>query len=170
MPVSDLGVLAEMYRYNTWANERVFAACAGLDASALREEAPGTAGTIAETLKHLVSVEDAYLAMLKGQQLGGRGDREAYFAQDVAWFAARVAPLGEGYQTLLAAEGGASLDRTLAIPWFDFPVTAREGLLQVLSHSAQHRSQVLSVLGARGVEAPNIDYVALVGAARRGKE
>ena len=32
------------------------------------------------------------------------------------------------------------------MPWFTFQLTARKGLRQVLTHSAQHRSQVLSWL------------------------
>jgi uncharacterized damage-inducible protein DinB len=41
-------------------------------------------------------------------------------------------------------------------------VTVRDGLLQVLSHSAQHRSQVLSWLSSQGVETPDLDYVLML--------
>jgi hypothetical protein len=47
----------------------------------------------------------------------------------------------------------------LHVPWFDFVLTKRDGLLQVLSHSAQHRAQVFSALGERGVDVPGLDYV-----------
>jgi uncharacterized damage-inducible protein DinB len=50
----------------------------------------------------------------------------------------------------------------LNVPWFTFQVTAREGLWQVLTHSAQHRSQVLSWLSAQGVETPDLDYVLML--------
>jgi uncharacterized damage-inducible protein DinB len=159
-------ILADLYRYNVWANARVFEACASVDTAALQEDARGTLGTIDETLKHLVGVEDVYLAMIQGHPPASREAREAYPAHDLAWFADRARQLGDGYLDLLSGEGDALLERPLTVPWFNFPLTARDGLLQVLSHSAQHRSQVLSTLGARGVEAPNIDYVYMVGSTR----
>ena len=161
-PSADMSILADLYRYNTWANARVFAACASQDEAALRQDAGGTLGSIEQTLKHLVGVEDVYLLMLQGQAPGQGAAREAYAAHDLVWFAQRATQIGAGYQQLLAAQGEVLLERPLAVPWFDIPLTARDGLLQVLSHSAQHRSQVLSALGAQGVEAPNIDYVFMV--------
>jgi len=161
-PVSNMSILADFYRYNAWANARVFAACAGQDAAALRQDAGGTLGSIEQTLKHLVGVEDVYLLMLQGQAPGQGEEREAYVAHDLAWFAQRTAQIGAGYQRLLAAQSEALLERALVVPWFDVPLTSRDGLLQVLSHSAQHRAQVLSTLGAQGVETPNIDYVFMV--------
>jgi hypothetical protein len=44
--------------------------------------------------------------------------------------------------------------------------TARDGLLQVLTHSSQHRSQVLSWLSAQGVRTPDLDYVVMLGEQR----
>ncbi|HZS91937.1 MAG TPA: DinB family protein [Chloroflexota bacterium] len=162
-PSSNMRILTDLYRYNNWANARVFAACAALDAALLREEAPGTHGTIEGTLKHLVGVEAAYLLMLQGLPLDQGDGQEAYFAQELAWFAEHATQVGAGYLQLLADQGDALLDRDLAVPWFDFALTASDGLLQVLSHSAQHRAQVLSALGARDFEVPNIDYVFMVG-------
>lgn len=165
-PSTAMSLLIDQYRYNTWANARVFAACAGLEATALREDARGTIGTIEDTLKHLIGVEDVYLALIQGLPLGVGGSREAYAAHDIAWFRERATQVGEGYQALLAQHGEDLLAHALAVPWFDFALTARDGLLQVLSHSAQHRSQILSTLGAQGAEMPNIDYVFMVGESR----
>lgn len=117
-------ILTDLYRYNNWANARVFAACAALDAALLREEAPGTHGTIEGTLKHLVGVEAAYLLMLQGLPLDQGDGQEAYFAQELAWFAEHAAQVGAGYLQLLADQGDALLDRDLAVPWFDFALTA----------------------------------------------
>jgi uncharacterized damage-inducible protein DinB len=159
-------ILTDLYRYNAWANARVFEACATVDTGTLLEDARGTLGTIDETLKHMVGVEDVYLAMIRGHAPASGGAREEYFAHDIAWFAERATKLGDGYLDLLSGEGDALLERPLTVPWFTFPLTARDGLLQVLSHSAQHRSQVLSTLGARGVKTPDIDYVFMVGSSR----
>jgi uncharacterized damage-inducible protein DinB len=48
------------------------------------------------------------------------------------------------------------------------PVTARDGLLQVLTHSSQHRSQVLSWLSMQGISTPDLDYVLMLGEQRAG--
>lgn len=40
---------------------------------------------------------------------------------------------------------------------------AGQALLQVLTHSAQHRSQLAMQLEALGVVVPNFDYITMVG-------
>jgi len=80
---ANMPILSDLYRYNAWANARVFAACAPIDAAVLRQEAPGTHGTIEKTLKHLIGVEDAFLTMLQGLPLGKGGAQETYLAHDL---------------------------------------------------------------------------------------
>ena len=63
---------------------------------------------------------------------------------------------------LLESSTPEALDFDLGIPWFKFPVSAREGLRQILTHSAQHRSQVLSWLSAKGIQTPDLDYVLML--------
>ncbi len=155
-------VFVDLFRYNAWANAKMFAVCLGLDASRLEANAPGTTGSIAETLTHMVGVEEVYLVMLQDQAIDASGNRDEYFAHDLTWFGDRAAYLGERYQAILSTFDDTRFASPLLIPWFDFPLTKRDGLSQVLTHSAQHRSQVLSVLGSAGIEVPNVDYVMLV--------
>ncbi len=164
MPSADYRTLAALYRYNAWANRRVFDTVLGVDAARLEVQAGGTQGSIAGTLKHHVGVEDVYLTMLSGRDLpNDPAGLEQYMAQSLRWFAARAAELAEGYQALLASADDAFLDAPLLVPWFDIALTKHDGLLQVLGHSGQHRAQVLSVLGAQGIEVPGVDYVEMVG-------
>jgi uncharacterized damage-inducible protein DinB len=142
--------LRDLFAYNGWADELVFALCRDVDRARLEETAAGTVGTIEETLKHLAGVEDAYLDMLHDRPVGGGGSREEYFAHDLAWFATRSAEVRGGYSELLASADASFLAQPLNVPWFDFPLT---------KHSAQHRAQVLSVLGDRGVKVPDVDYI-----------
>ncbi len=164
MPSAEYRTLAALYRYNAWANRRVFDTVLGVNAARLDAQAGGTYGSITGTLKHHVGVEDVYLTMLSGrEQPNDPAGLEQYMAQSLHWFAARAAEVAEGYQTLLASADDSFLDAPLRVPWFDFPLTKHDGLLQVLSHSAQHRAQVLSVLGAQGIDVPGVDYVEMVG-------
>ena len=162
-------MLQRLFRYNAWANARVFDVCLGLPSALLDEEARGTSGTLARTLKHLVGVEDAYLALLRGQGAEVLGSREEYLAHEVAWFANRSAELGAAYLAWLASGDRQALERDLRVPWFDFPVSGQDGLLQVLTHSCEHRAQVLSVLGASGLDVPSLDYVVMLAEARGSK-
>lgn len=162
MATNDIASLIDLFRYNQWANERVFDVCGKLDPAMLAEVAPGANESIENTLSHLMGVEDAYLAMIRGQPLGSFGSREEYFAHSLPWFAERVKLVGAAYLDLLDGPSPLQLDQPLSVPWINAPLTARDGLLQVLTHSGQHRAQVFSVLGARGIEVPGLDYVQML--------
>lgn len=151
--------LQDLYAYNSWANARVFAVCRDVDQALIEGEAPGTRGTIAETLQHLVVVEDVYARLLRGEPTDAIDAREDH---EFTWFATRSAQLSDEYTALLAGADATFLDDELRVPWFDFHLTKHDGLLQVLSHSALHRAQVFSVLGQRGVDVPGLDYVDFV--------
>jgi uncharacterized damage-inducible protein DinB len=158
--------LADLFRYNAWANARVFDIAAGLDAHTVDLEASGTRDTVANTLKHLAQVENVYLAMLERRPFEWRDGQAEYLAHDLGWFGSHLQELGASFVKLVEAADPDQLGRDLNIPWFDFAVTGREGLLQVLSHSAQHRSQVLSWLSGRGVQTPDLDYVVMLSEIR----
>ena len=72
----------------------------------------------------------------------------------------------EGELVIHKRASDAFYDEPLSVPWFDFALTKHDGLLQVVTHSTQHRAQVCSVLGQHGVEVPNLDYVFLVESGR----
>ena len=154
-----MDTLRGLFAYHAWANARVFNTCRAVDQQRLDEQAPGTYGTLAKTLQHLVVVEDAYAHMLRGDSLEHVESRNEH---DLEWLAERSARLGQEYQDILARADESFYHSPLNVPWFDFPLTKHDGLLQALSHSAQHRAQTLSVLGAHGVEVPDLDYVLYV--------
>jgi uncharacterized damage-inducible protein DinB len=158
--------LLDLFRHNAWANARVFGLAAALGDRLADTQAPGTQGTVQSTLAHLARVERGYLTMIEGRPRESLEPRETYLAHDLAWFVNEMRALGSEYPAALQASTPESLERDLQIPWFTFPVTAREGFLQVLTHSAQHRSQVLSWLAGQGVETPDLDYVLMLGEER----
>ncbi|MGO8950757.1 MAG: hypothetical protein ACLQUY_24515 [Ktedonobacterales bacterium] len=43
--------LQELFEHNAWANALVFSTCLSLDATSLDDSAPGTGGTITQTLQ-----------------------------------------------------------------------------------------------------------------------
>ena len=154
--------LIELFRHNAWANASVFDLVVGLDRSLVEGEAPGTRDTVPGTLAHLVRVEDAYLAMTERRDRGSLGSDDDYMAHELDWFSTRIREVGAAYLHLLESSSPEALQFDLGIPWFNFPVSAREGLRQILTHSAQHRSQVLSWLSAKGIHTPDLDYVLML--------
>ncbi len=159
--------LNELARYNRWANAKVFAICRGVDEFALGAAAPGTISSVEETLKHLALVEDGYASMILGcDPSQGHASRESfltsYLGHDLEGFADRVADVDREYERLTAEADPAFLDGELSIPWFAFPVTRGQGMLQVFSHSHTHRAQVMSTLGDRGLAVPDMDYVQML--------
>lgn len=148
--------------YNRWANEKVFARCREIDAAVLDAEAKGTLGSVAETLGHLVLVEDNYLNVVRGTDpLHGHKDIPTFLAwyrdHDLAWYGERVATLDADYEQLVAEADEAFLAVEFKLPWFKSPMTRRDGILQGLLHATHHRAQVFSALGRHGIPVPDLD-------------
>ena len=153
-------VYRAMVEYDRWANRKVFALCQELDAAGLTAEAKGAVRTIETTLKHTVRVADAFHALLRGQIPDEAiGAWPEYRDHDLAWFAARADEVADAYEKLLAEVDEAFFEAELKVPWFEHPISRRDGFVQAMTHSIQHRAQVCSVLGERGVAVPNLDYV-----------
>ena len=161
--------LIDLYRHNAWANERVFALAQDMEASLLEAGAPGTRDTVKGTLAHLARVEYLYLTMIQGKPRESVEPREDYEAHDLAWMRRHLQEIGEEFVRVIETATPDVLARRLDIA-VKFPVTARDGLLQVLTHSSQHRSQVLSWLSTQGIPTPDLDYVLMLGEQRGGSQ
>jgi hypothetical protein len=143
--------LIELFRHKTWATLLLIEACQGLDDAALDATTPGTYGTIRDTLQHLASADESYLATVTGERPahplpGGRvsldtlmeltrglGPRWEALARDPE-IARRELVTGDGWRTI-----GAIV------------------MAQAIHHAGCHREHVLSVLGAHRIEIPGLD-------------
>src|SRR5579864_5248314 len=104
--------LAELFRYNAWANAIVLGV-------AKDSADPG----VHETVSHLVAVEAVYTLMIRGGAPAGQADRVAYMARPNAEFVRETADLAVRYQELLAES---NLDAPVTIPWFSFRPSVRQ--------------------------------------------
>jgi uncharacterized damage-inducible protein DinB len=143
-----MNAMLEMFRHKTWATLRLIEHCKGLEDEHLDATIPGTYGTIRETLRHIVESEEGYYSILT---------RERFLSKAAA--AAFVRPadrLPEGPVTL---DELAKRIKRLGSRW---EVMAQETdlpsrdvvMVQTIHHASDHRSHIMSILGARGLELP----------------
>jgi uncharacterized damage-inducible protein DinB len=147
-------VLVELIRYNNWANAKVLAACRTLDAGQLAATAPGTYGTIHNTLGHIIGAEADYVGRLTGQrpQPAFKWEDRPALAEVIA-FADQVA--------------GALLDAIQRIPPTSIVHEEEDGntmdyqarilFIQVINHGIEHRTNVTTILSGLGLPAPEVD-------------
>jgi uncharacterized damage-inducible protein DinB len=146
-------VLAEMFRHNLWANLRLLDTCATLDESILHATVEGTYGEIGATLSHLVDCETTYLYRLE------TGDP---YPDDPPAFSG-IAPLigqtrknGDG---LIRIASNHEPGRMVSVAWHDgdtYELPAHVYLAQTITHSAEHRSQIATILTQQGIEPPDV--------------
>ena len=163
-------------RHDVWATERLIDHCRGLSAEQLELTAPGTYGTIRRTLAHIVSSDEGYLTRLLGVLLHERpfrlDDAEAANLDDLTVHFGHVK---EGVERLFAS-GEFDPDRLIRDTPLRLPgmqrveVDAWVPLTQFVHHGSDHRAHIGTILGAHGLEVPDLDvwtYATEVGAFQR---
>jgi len=141
-------VLRRGFGHHGWATEALMARCTELSADELQLTAPGTFGSILDTLDHMVSSNRSYLSRLQGT---GRRPRLN---------AGAVEPLRDHFHS--TSEGWyAFLD---AKPDFDDEIEMQDGtkvpawviVAQALHHGNDHRTHIGTVLMHHQLSAPNL--------------
>jgi len=132
--------------YGAWANRELLAFL--LEHPALQDaSAPGVFGTALETMNHLVLAEASYVNRLAGGP---------------SFVDPPDMPLGE---LVAAARQGArrAAEVIRALPPPDQPLQRRFGMFaaetvfgQLVQHGMEHRAQVCTIIGAAGVEPPDL--------------
>jgi uncharacterized damage-inducible protein DinB len=143
-------IIAELFRHHLWANLRLIDACAELTADQLDATAPGTYGSTLATLAHME--ESAYVAAARGES------RPIRIPAGTSLGDLRLSFEATGEALIELAERTA-VDGTVAGEWRGAPYTmlALVPLLQAIDHADQHRAQIMTIMGAHGIEPPQID-------------
>jgi uncharacterized damage-inducible protein DinB len=150
-------------RYNEWANERLYAACAALPDSELKARRPSFFGSIHATLNHLLVGDRLWMSRLAGGTLtlplnkilyeGFAPLRAARRAQD-----ALLIKLVDGIEA-------ARLDRPLEYrntKGVTFATPHRLVLGHLFNHQTHHRGQVHDMLSQTAVAPPELDLIFFV--------
>ena len=154
--------LRRMARYNQWANQRLYAACADLPSAAYHEPRAAFFGSIHGTLNHLLVGDRIWLARIEGKptpdlRLDDQPCRSldeleaARVAEDT-----RIIGLVDGYQD-------SDLPRPIRYRRVTDRATAETPLhlcwLHLFNHQTHHRGQVHDQLSQTAVAPPPLDLI-----------
>jgi len=157
--------LHDLARHNAWATEQVLEFLQGLDEPTLNSTVAGTYGTIIETLRHIINSEAGYLFRLTGAWSEYPWQRDEAVGLDV--LAERAAVLATTWEQYLA--GDVVIERLGEARGDDgeiFAVPAGVFITQALHHANEHRAHICTILGAQGIEPPDVsawDYAFTTG-------
>jgi uncharacterized damage-inducible protein DinB len=147
------GALVVAFQHKTWSTIEVLEACRSLTPEQLAAAVPGTYGSIHATLQHLVGSDESYLFKLTGV----RHFPELHDENDpppLPELIERTARAGTGWSDLAARPDQHLREVVTRDGWRTQAVIL---LVQALHHANEHRSQVLTIIGARGFDLPGID-------------
>jgi uncharacterized damage-inducible protein DinB len=140
--------------FHKWANQKVLDACANLSGEQLRLTAPGTYGTIADTLQHLLSAERGYVRRLTN------AERIRSQAGPFPGVEALKGEFAKSDDALMEAAAALKPEDTTVAEYDDGDmVTLRQSLVvvQAIHHGNDHRTHIYTILGSHGIPFEEID-------------
>jgi uncharacterized damage-inducible protein DinB len=150
--------LLELFRHKTWATLRLIEYCQALADEHLDATIPGTFGTVRETLRHLVGADEGYFSILTRKRLSEPLPDGLVKLDDLPdgpvaldELAKRIRALGPRWELLAEDNDIAGRECTTSDGW---RVPGSVPMAQAIHHADDHRSHVLSILGARGLDVP----------------
>jgi uncharacterized damage-inducible protein DinB len=153
------GTLLELFRHKTWATLRLIEHCQGIGDEHLDATIPGTYGTIRNTLRHLVESDEGYFSQLTRERFRTKAEAAAFVPPDplpggpvpLDHLAERIRRLGPRWEALAQDADAAAREVTTTDGW---RVPGVVPMAQAIHHAGDHRSHVMSILGARGLDVP----------------
>ncbi|MDQ3812045.1 MAG: DinB family protein [Chloroflexota bacterium] len=145
--------VVDLVQYNRWANTVLLDLIARAPADGLDVIQPGMYASVREILAHLTGVERNFLRAIRGQSIERLRERSIDELQPM------LRSLGPEFLTVL--DGERDLKRPVHIPWLDggVDIPLSDAVLQAVTHSIQHRADIIGQLGREGVQSPTMDYV-----------
>jgi uncharacterized damage-inducible protein DinB len=145
-------ILVRIFEHNNWANLQLIQLCSTLTDEQL--DAPPqsvTAGTIRDTLAHLVGSQEVYLSYLSGKDYRSHWQTLPPFSELVrsATFTGQALLALAQDESRLPTTQIRTQDQYLVKPWVL--------MVQTIQHGNEHREQIGSMLSALGITTPIID-------------
>jgi uncharacterized damage-inducible protein DinB len=156
-------LLSDAFAHHVWATERLIEECVVLTSEQLKAPAPGTYGSILDTLRHLVASDGWYLSFFPVEHTAIDEEADATLAE----LRSAMTNNGRAWTELLAG----TIDPDADVVELDdgWEVHSPKGvrLAQVVHHGTDHRSQVCTALTSLGLTPPEIDLWAYARATGR---
>ena len=160
--------LAEMFRYNAWANRQLFAACRSLTDEQLDMRVQGISGTVRELLQHIAGGQQTFILRTKGRQHEGELGRRSEWPGIEAVIQIVFATGDELIAIAEQLEDNQQVDLPYLGKTYRFP--KRFFLVHAMEHSIEHRTEVKVALAHIGIETPDLDAWHYAQAAGYGQE
>lgn len=146
--------LAELIRYNNWANQQILEVCQKLSAGELAATMPGAYGSIRATLQHIIEGEAFYVGLLTGHRPRPpfKWEAEPGFAE-MRDYAAQV-----GQALVDAIHHVQPTDRVQEEDQgATFQYQALVVFIQIINHGVEHRTNITTMLSAGQHTPPAVD-------------
>ena len=146
-------VLIEAFRYNKWANLHLLDVCAKLSDEQLQLTSPGTFGTIAATLLHMLVAEQRYIWRFDGKEPQLR-EKDGY--PGIAALRGHAERSGDRF---VAEAGRLKADNAGETKLREGETKAPLSMIfvQALHHGNDHRTHVCTILGQHEIPYGDMD-------------
>lgn len=156
MPENNQGdgsVLITLFKHNAWANLTLLDFCESLSDQQLDTTAVGGFGSIRDTLQHIVDAEVSYVERVNGKLPAQPLSRDQFpeFAQlkdAVRWAS------DELLQLALSARENTSVRQRPPRMLIEYKLASL--IVQAISHSTEHRTQIATIITQMGMEPPDM--------------
>ncbi|MDA8232601.1 MAG: DinB family protein [Magnetospirillum sp.] len=156
----DAAHFATLARYNRWANERLYQACAAAGDGEIKRGRPSFFGSIHATLNHILVGDRAWVGRIENADYGITALDQILY-EDFAELRAARAAFDEHIVTLMGGLSG-DLDRPLEYrSMAGDPARAPLvwALTHLFNHQTHHRGQVHAMLSQTAVPPPALDLI-----------
>ena len=152
-------IILQALRHDLWATEKLAGYCRTLTKEQLELTVPGTYGSIRRTLSHIVRGDERYLVRLEVLPGPMPSDDDVIRLEELASHIGTVRAAIEGVfsgsqfdpeKVIIDAQRRRPTDPPLEI-------TSWTMLVQFVHHGSDHRAHIGTILGAHGLEGPNLD-------------
>ena len=159
----DTSVLTTLFAHNAWANLKLLDFCEGLSDQQLDASAIGCFGSIRDTLHHIVGAEVGYVERVNGKLPPNPLARDQFPGFAALKDAVRWAS-DELLQLALSARKDSSVRQRPPRLLIEYKLAGL--MVQAVSHSTEHRTQISAIITQLGMEPPSMsgwDYMEEIG-------
>jgi uncharacterized damage-inducible protein DinB len=160
--------LAEMLRYNAWANHELFNACRSLADEQLRVQIRGISGSVGELLMHIAGGQQTFVLRTKGRQHEGELGRQSDWPGIET--VSQIAENTSAELITIAEQLEPNEEVCLSYQGKNYRFPKRFFLVHAMEHSCEHRTEVKVALAQLGIETPDLDGWLYAQAAGYGQE